>query len=103
AYILAVLRVFNVATARQLRGFLAHLAPTLTIALPGQGTVAGSRPPKIAGRQGQVNRCNSIVDTLTLVLQSARLVQQGGVGTSVHTSCLVDHFRAQATDLGYTL
>ena len=103
ANILPISRVLDAATARQLRSFLAHLASALSIALPGQGTVTSARAPEIACCQRQVDRCDPVIDALTLVFQSARSVNQSGVGVTKHARGLDDGFRTQTTDSGHPL
>src|SRR5579872_2754430 len=80
----AVFRVFNIATAGQLRGFLAHFTPTLSIALSRQCAVASTRTSEVAGCESKINGGDAVINAFALVFQTPRLIEQSSIGLPVH-------------------
>src|SRR6266404_4674234 len=64
----------------KLVAFLAVFTATLPISLPGDHGAARAFPTNIAGRKAQVNQCRTVFDAVGLVLDTARMKDDGTFG-----------------------
>ena len=75
----AVLRVLDVARARQLVALLALLPPALAVALAGDHRVAAAFPADAAGGDHQVDGRHAVLDALGVMLDAAGVEQEAGL------------------------
>ena len=69
-------RVLDIAVARKLIAFMTVLAATLTIALPGNSSVATKWLPDPACGQHQIDARRHVFDTLAVMLDATRMKQE---------------------------
>src|SRR6266436_9187445 len=89
----AGLRVANGSLTGKLVTFLAMFAATLPISLPGDHGAARAFPTDIAGRKAQVNQCRTVFDAFELVLDTARMKDDGTFGRRKEACGALDGLR----------
>jgi hypothetical protein len=77
--VLPVLRIGDVAVARQLVTLVPVLAPALAVALTSDGRDPASRLAVLAGRQTEVDARPHVLDTFGVVLEAAGVQQHPGL------------------------
>src|ERR1700747_3874152 len=88
----AGLRVANGSLTGKLVTFLAMFAATLPISLPGDHRAACAFPTDISGRKAEVNQRQTVFDAFGLVLDTARVKDDGAIGLGKKPRCALDGF-----------
>src|SRR5262245_65857060 len=86
-----MLRIPDVARARQLITLLSLFAPTLSVALPGDHGVATAFPPDTAGGDHQIDSGHAVLYTLGVVFNSPRMQEETTARGSPALGCFDDH------------
>src|SRR5436190_3043764 len=89
-YVPAMFGIGNRTLTRKLIGFLSVLAPTLAVALAGDGAVAATRRADFSRCQHQIYVSQDIVDAVGVMFDAASMHHHRGLGAAIHARGLYD-------------